>query len=115
MKIITMTEVEEILENSSTLVINVLNPDDFERGRIPETRNIPVDDPRFLDHVQALVPDEDSPIVVYCGGGECESSFRAARELENAGYEDVSTYEGGMKEWIGAGREIETGEYAPAR
>lgn len=110
-----MEEIEDILENSDTPVINVLDRDAFERARVPGTRNIPVDGPEFLDEVEAIAPERDAPVVVYCAGEECAASGRAVEVLEDAGYTDVSAYEGGMEEWIAAGRDVESDEPNLAR
>lgn len=115
MRTITMGELKDILENSETLVINVLDPKEFERGHIPGTENIPIDGSDFLAQVRTVVPDEDRPVVVYCGGPECDASSRAAQALDESGYTEVYAYEGGMKEWIAAGNEVETGERTAAR
>ncbi|MEX1258788.1 MAG: rhodanese-like domain-containing protein [Gemmatimonadota bacterium] len=115
MRKVTTDELADMLQKSETWVFNVLAPKEFERGHIPGTENIPIGGSDFLAQARAVVPDEDTPVVVYCAGPECKASARAANALAEAGYMEVYAYEGGMKEWIAAGNEVETGERTVAR
>jgi rhodanese-related sulfurtransferase len=46
---------------------------------------------------------------LYCADEECQASTLAAEKLENLGYKHIYECEGGKKDWIGAGYEIESG------
>lgn len=107
MKTISTEQTEAMLEARGATVINVLPVEEFEKAHIPDTHNIPVADDDFVDRVLELVGDEDEPVVVYCAGPECDASPKAAKALEDAGFTRVFDFEGGMKDWLGAGNEIE--------
>jgi rhodanese-related sulfurtransferase len=60
--------------------------------------------------VEALIPDKDAEIVLYCGGGF--RSALSAESLQKMGYRRVISMDGGIKAWRDAGLPLETG--APA-
>jgi rhodanese-related sulfurtransferase len=47
--------------------------------------------------VEALVPDQDTPMVLYCGGGF--RSALAADNLQKMGYTQVLSMDGGIRGW----------------
>lgn len=47
--------------------------------------------------VEARVPDLDTPLVLYCGGGF--RSALAADNLQKMGYSNVISMDGGIREW----------------
>ena len=55
--------------------------------------------------VEALIPDKDTPVVLYCGGGF--RSALAADNLQKLGYTNVISMDGGMRAWREAGYPIE--------
>src|SRR5579871_5582894 len=58
--------------------------------------------------VEALIPDKAAPIVLYCGGGF--RSALAADNLQQMGYSNVISMDGGMRAWREAGYPVERGE-----
>lgn len=71
-----------------------LPADLFSRGRTPEAVN-------FLD--------QDFPVVLYCGGGDCDASKNTALLLENYGFTRLHIYTDGIPAWIQAGHPTDTG------
>jgi rhodanese-related sulfurtransferase len=55
--------------------------------------------------VEALIPDKDADIVLYCGGGF--RSALAADSLQQMGYRRVASMDGGIKAWREAGYPLE--------
>jgi rhodanese-related sulfurtransferase len=51
--------------------------------------------------VETLIPDKETPIVVYCGGGF--RSALAAENLHKMGYKNVISMDGGIRAWREAG------------
>jgi len=51
--------------------------------------------------VEARVPDQDTPMVLYCGGGF--RSALAADNLQKMGYTQVLSMDGGIRGWRGKG------------
>ena len=86
-------------DHRSFLLLNVLSPDAFEKDHIPESVNVPVNATDFVAQVERLAGDKARAVVTYCASMECDASTRAARNLEAAGFKDVTDFKGGMKEW----------------
>ena len=55
--------------------------------------------------IEALVPDKQAPIILYCGGGY--RSALAADALGQMGYTRVISMDGGIKAWRDAGYPME--------
>lgn len=51
--------------------------------------------------IESVVPDKQDPIVLYCGGGY--RSVLAADALQQMGYENVLSMDGGIRAWREAG------------
>jgi rhodanese-related sulfurtransferase len=81
------------------LLINALPKDEFKKGYIEGSVNIPIADKDFVQQVERRAGAKDHEIVVYCGGGGSTASRAAAESLQKTGFSNVHLYEGGMKEW----------------
>jgi rhodanese-related sulfurtransferase len=57
--------------------------------------------------IEALIPDKDAELVLYCGGGF--RSALAAESLQKMGYRRVVSMDGGIKAWRDAGLPLERG------
>jgi rhodanese-related sulfurtransferase len=57
--------------------------------------------------IEAELPDHDSELVLYCGGGF--RSVLAAESLAKMGYRNVVSMDGGMRAWREAGYPVERG------
>lgn len=82
---------------------------DYAKGAIHLGRGILERD------IEALVPDKDAGIVLYCGGGY--RSVLAAASLQDMGYTRVVSMHGGIKAWRQFGFPIEEdpGSAAPKK
>jgi rhodanese-related sulfurtransferase len=60
--------------------------------------------------IEALIPEKETPIVLYCGGGF--RSALAAESLQKMGYTQVVSMDGGMRAWREAGYDVEPGQAA---
>lgn len=54
--------------------------------------------------IEALAPDPDGEIVLYCGGGY--RSALSAESLQRMGYRNVFSMAGGYKEWVASGSPV---------
>ncbi len=57
--------------------------------------------------IETLIPDKQAPVVLYCGGGF--RSVLAADALQQMGYTNVISMDGGIKAWKEAGYPLEGG------
>lgn len=60
--------------------------------------------------IETLIPDKQAAIVLYCGGGY--RSALAAESLQQMGYTNVRSMDGGIRAWREAGFPLETAEEA---
>lgn len=100
-------------EESSLVVIDVRMPEEIETrgGRIDSGRRDLVVNRGWLEfRIDELVPDKQTPIVVYCGINQ--RSPLAAATLIELGYTRVYNYADGFPAWRDAGLPIEQSDQA---
>ena len=90
-----MERLKEFYAQENAILIDVRQPDEFERGRIPGARNVPS---QKLRDFSLEVTDKDTPIYVYCLSGA--RSARAARALRGVGFTNVIDL-GGILDYTG--------------
>ncbi|MFD2637422.1 rhodanese-like domain-containing protein [Piscibacillus salipiscarius] len=76
-------------------LIDVREPNEFERGHILGARNIPMS--QLKQRLQEIRPDK--PVYLYCQSGQ--RSLRAATVLKKKGYQDLNHLKGGFRKWSG--------------
>lgn len=84
-------------------VIEVLPRDSYETFHIPGAVNVPLGDADFDRKIEAVAPDKDREVVVYCADTECDASPKAGKRMEQLGYTNVLDYEAGKADWKEAG------------
>ncbi|MFQ3594350.1 MAG: rhodanese-like domain-containing protein, partial [Gemmataceae bacterium] len=62
--------------------------------------------------IEARVPDPDTEIILYCGGGF--RSALAADALQHMGYTRVISMDGGIRDWRARGYPLEPGMAHPS-
>lgn len=90
-----LTEAEFIEGYRKAQLIDVREPQEFDRGHILGARNIPVT--QMKQRLIELRPDK--PVYLYCQGAS--RSSRAAQLLRKNGFEDINQLKGGFKKWTG--------------
>lgn len=86
--------------NSSPIVLDIREPDEFEQGALDGVTHIPRG--HLEAQVEQRIQDHDAEIIVYCAGG-VRSAF-AAQTLGELGYTDVASMDGGFGKWKDEGR-----------
>ena len=86
--------------NSSPIVLDIREPDEFEQGALDGVTHIPRG--HLEAQVEQRIQDHDAEIIVYCAGG-VRSAF-AAQTLGELGYTDVVSLDGGFGKWKAEGR-----------
>jgi len=76
-------------------LIDVREPQEFERGHILGARNIP------MTQLKSRLVElrKDKPVYLYCQG--ISRSNRAANILRKNGYQDINVLQGGFSKWTG--------------
>src|SRR5262245_7132783 len=85
-------------------VLDVREPDEYDAGAIPGAVHIPRG--HLESQVEGRLTDKTKPVVIYCAGG-VRSAF-AARTLQELGYADVVSMDGGFGRWKDEGRPWKT-------
>jgi glyoxylase-like metal-dependent hydrolase (beta-lactamase superfamily II)/rhodanese-related sulfurtransferase len=87
--------------DSGAIVIDVREPEEYERGHLPGAIHIPQADlALFLDQLE-----KSKPYLIACAGGV--RSLRSAHYLQWAGYRDVVSLDGGTEGWANEGLPLE--------
>jgi molybdopterin/thiamine biosynthesis adenylyltransferase/rhodanese-related sulfurtransferase len=92
---VTTHEADELRKAEGVVFLDVREPDEFEQGAVPGSMHIPRG--TLETNIEMRVPDRDTPILVLCAGG-VRSAF-AAKTLNELGYSDVVSVEGGFNRW----------------
>ena len=91
---------EALLAKGYTL-LDVREPDEYEQGAIPGSIHIPRG--QLESNIENRVPNRDAQIVVMCAGG-VRSAF-AVQTLEQLGYANTVSMDGGFNKWKDEGRD----------
>jgi len=82
--------------------IDVREIDEWTEGHIPGARHVPRG--HFESRIETAVPDKSQQVVIYCASGN-RSAF-AAKTMENLGYANVHSLQGGFTDWKRNGLDI---------
>ncbi len=108
---IGLAEAEDMFSEGKGLFVDARPSDEFRAGHIAGARNVPfatAEEAALAALASAIGPEQK--LVVYCSGGDCQSSLGLARLLAGRGLKDVRVFPGGWTEWTTAGLPGETGE-----
>ena len=104
-RFITLAEAEDLFvqrtqEAGGLLFIDSRSRDDFAAGHIPGALSIPLEAARSSG---ALDFPGAQTVIVYCEGGDCQTSISLAKIIHDKGYQDIRIFSGGWGEWSAAG------------
>jgi 3-mercaptopyruvate sulfurtransferase SseA len=113
---ISVEEAAELFDVGMAQFVDARLEVDFREGHIPHSLNLPFSAfasgmPEELD--RRLAEQEwltELTTVVYCEGGDCDSSKLVARQLVAFGFSDVRIIGAGFPEWRNQGLPVESGE-----
>ncbi len=81
---------------AGTVVLDVRDREEFETGHIEGAINVSRGTLEMRIH--DAVPDKNTPIICYCAAGN--RGALAADTLQNLGYSNVSSIEGGLNDFL---------------
>lgn len=100
---ISQTAARELLaSNPGALILDVREAHEYRLGHLPGALHVPRG--TIEGNVEGIVP-RDAQVVVYCAGGS--RSALATDTLRQMGYEGVVSLQGGFRDWVMSGGEIE--------
>ena len=94
------------LTSESSILIDVREPFEFYRKRIPNAINIPASDILFT---ATDTIDKNTSLFLYCSTGV--RSSRVALDLSAKGFDNIFILEGGLTFWKKEGYKIEKGKF----
>ena len=108
-RMVTLARFKALMAGSLPLqIIDAREPGEYAAGRIAGAINIPPGE--FFGKVPDVVNQRlsrDLPVVVYCGGGNCDASKLVAMRLKDMGFAQTYVYEDGFTGWTKAGEAVE--------
>src|SRR5256885_9210533 len=94
----TVNEVKQKLDDGEKfLLVDVREESEFAKDHLPGA--IHLGKGVIERDIETRVPDEKTPMILYCGGGF--RSAMAAENLQKMGYTNVLSMDGGVREWRG--------------
>ncbi|MCC5792590.1 MAG: rhodanese-like domain-containing protein [Legionellaceae bacterium] len=92
-------------KNPNLHLIDVREPKEWQAMRIPGAVLIPKD--TICQGIEALNISQETPIYLHCHSGM--RSLYAAQCLLAAGYTNITSVDGGIKDWMQSGYDVEEG------
>ncbi len=105
---ILMNGLQETIGKEGVIIDSRL-PEYYQEGHIAGAINIPFEEIDGYVTKLTEIP-QDTMVVVYCDGGDCEISFDLAMFMIDIGYLGVYVYEGGWEEWSAAALPVTLGD-----
>lgn len=104
---VTEVTIEDLLSGlesgEQVVLIDVREDHEWDQGHIPGAHHI---GRGVLERdIEAALPEKDSPVVLYCGGGF--RSILSADSLQRMGYTNVRSMAGGWSGWVEHGLPFE--------
>jgi rhodanese-related sulfurtransferase len=118
-RFIALAEAEDLFAGNfqteeGAIFIDSRSRPDFAAGHIPGALNIPVGElgsqgkKSGAAKLSATLPfPEDQVLVVYCEGGDCQTSVALAKLIHERGFTDIRVLSGGWGDWVAAGLPVE--------
>ena len=108
-RMITSAEAED-LWRAGEAFLDARTADLYREGHVPRALSAPAKDaetrlPSFFERLPL-----EGTLVIYCEGGDCQSSLSLAKRLSKAGFGDIRVFSGGWAEWEKAGLPVEKGD-----
>ena len=98
---ITLEQMKRIVEDNmeTFFLVDARRPEDYKKSRIGNAINIfPYSDNESAVIEQVLALPMSKTIIVYCDGGNCDSSHKVGEILQSFGYK-FFIFEGGWEKW----------------
>lgn len=109
---IAVNEAQMEHQMGGTLFVDARDSVEFNCGTIPGSVNLPFDylpEANLAGHIDSSLGkvSKDMPMIVFCSGEECDLSLHLARNLKSLGYNHVSIFFGGAREWEKVGLKMQ--------
>lgn len=102
---ISPDEAQKRIENGA-IALDVREDHEFEEGHIPNAVHMPRGSLEYKITGHPATEDPSTPICAYCKGGG--RGAMATARLQEMGYTNVASIQGGLSGWIDAGHPIQS-------
>ncbi len=107
-RFITLAEAEDLFAQRDAVFVDSRSRKEYAAGHIPGAVNIPLEENKTELPDGALPYPPGQVLVVYCEGGDCQTSLALAKLIHDRGFLDIRIFAGGWTEWKAAGLPEET-------
>jgi rhodanese-related sulfurtransferase len=109
-RIITLAEAEDLWRAGEAAFLDARTADLYREGHVLRALSAPAKEaeaslPSFFERLSL-----EGALVIYCEGGDCQSSLALAKLLHEKGFTDIRVFSGGWEEWEKAGLPGEKGD-----
>ncbi len=114
-RFITLAEAEDLFAQKiqtgeGAVFVDSRSRQDFAAAHIPGALSVPVAELKRSGKEasgevlsEALAFPADQVLIVYCEGGDCQTSVTLAKLIHEKGFTDIRILSGGWEEWTAAG------------
>lgn len=89
--------------------VDARSAEEYAEGHIPGALSLPFDDVYKKPELAKTFDEKGLPIIVYCGGGDCDLARTLAYALIEAGHKRVLVFKDGLPGWAAAGLAVAKG------
>jgi len=87
-------------------ILDIREPDQVGHGEIFHINLVQVTRGYLEFKIERAIPNKKAQVVIYCCSGK--RSLLAAKALEDMGYKNVRSLEGGLRNWVDSGMPLDT-------
>jgi rhodanese-related sulfurtransferase len=109
-RLITIQEAEDLWAAGEVVFFDARPESPFREGHVPRARNLPATESKLKIPPNFLELPRERTLVVYCEGGDCQSSLALAKILHDEGFKDIRVMTGGWEEWKNSGLPEDKGD-----
>lgn len=99
-KDVAVIEIDDLHHQlSEVIVVDVRSRYEYETLHIKGATNISLSHKDFAAKLKELRKDQKKPLVLYCNGGTCKKSYKAARKAKRGNVSNIVAFDGGIYNW----------------
>jgi len=104
---ISLPEAEELWFSRQAIFIDSRSREEYQLGHIPGAVSLPLVEAKRekIKFFENFPPG--TALVIYCEGGDCQTSLNLGKILYQRGFKNIRIYSGGWTEWVNAGKPVE--------
>lgn len=106
-RFIALQEAEDLYSRGEAVFMDSRSQEEFDAGHIAGALNIPLQENKSGLNSRLLPYPSDRTLVVYCEGGDCQTSIALAKLFQTQGFRDIRVFSGGFAEWSASGLPLE--------